>query len=98
MASLTKNTKFCLVGSVSAGKSTFLNSVFCKKLTQCKIKRTTMVPTRYIESETAVDTEEDIYRIVSEKNDAIIKKTENGDKLNEADYKELEFNVGKLDI
>ena len=60
MATLSKNTKLCLVGSVSAGKSTFLNSVFCKKLTQCKIKRTTMVPTRYIESETAIDTEEDI--------------------------------------
>ena len=98
MATLSKNTKLCLVGSVSAGKSTFLNSVFCKKLTQCKIKRTTMVPTRYIESETAVDTEEDIYRIVSEKNEEIIKKTESGEKLNEADYKELEFNVGKLDI
>jgi len=98
MASLTKNTKFCLVGSVSAGKSTFLNSVFCKKLTQCKIKRTTMVPTRYIENETAKDTETEIYRKVSEKNDAIIKKTENGNKLLEEDYKELEFNVGKLDI
>lgn len=98
MATLSKNTKLCLVGSVSAGKSTFLNSVFCKKLTQCKIKRTTMVPTRYIESETATDTEEDIYRIVSEKNEEIIKKTESGEKLNEADYKELEFNVGKLDI
>ena len=98
MATLSKNTKLCLVGSVSAGKSTFLNSVFCKKLTQCKIKRTTMVPTRYIESETATDTEEDIYRIVSEKNEEIIKKTESGEKLNESDYKELEFNVGKLDI
>ena len=98
MATLSKNTKLCLVGSVSAGKSTFLNSVFCKKLTQCKIKRTTMVPTRYIESETAVDTEEDIYRIVSEKNDAIIKKTEGGEPLVASDYKELEFNVGKLDI
>ena len=98
MATLSKNTKLCLVGSVSAGKSTFLNSVFCKKLTQCKIKRTTMVPTRYIESETAVDTEEDIYRIVSEKNDVIIKKTEGGEPLVASDYKELEFNVGKLDI
>ena len=57
-----------------------------------------MVPTRYIESETAVDTEEDIYRIVSEKNDAIIKKTEGGEPLVASDYKELEFNVGKLDI
>ena len=98
MDSLSKNTKLCLVGSVSAGKSTFLNSVFCKKLTQCKIKRTTMVPTRYIESESAIDTEEDIYRIVSEKNEEIIKKTESGEKLIASDYKELEFNVGKLDI
>ena len=64
MDSLSKNTKLCLVGSVSAGKSTFLNSVFCKKLTQCKIKRTTMVPTRYIENETAKDTETEIYRKV----------------------------------
>jgi hypothetical protein len=98
MASLTKNTKFCLVGGVSAGKSTFLNSVFCKKLTQCKIKRTTMVPTRYIENETAKDTETEIYRKVSEKNEEIIKKTECGEKLIASDYKELEFNVGKLDI
>lgn len=98
MDSLSKNTKLCLVGSVSAGKSTFLNSVFCKKFTQCKIKRTTMVPTRYIESESAIDTEEDIYRIVSEKNEEIIKKTESGEKLIASDYKELEFNVGKLDI
>ncbi len=98
MATLSKNTKLCLVGSVSAGKSTFLNSLFCRKLTQCKIKRTTMVPTRYIENETAIDTDEEIYRQVSEKNDEIIKKTESGEKLLEEDYKELEFNVGKLDI
>jgi hypothetical protein len=57
-----------------------------------------MVPTRYIESESAIDTEEDIYRIVSEKNEEIIKKTESGEKLVASDYKELEFNVGKLDI
>lgn len=97
--SLSQNTKFCIVGGVSTGKSTFLNGAFCEKLTQCKIKRTTMVPTCYIENDKATDSIEYIYKKISDKNKSIIEKTEKGFiGLSPEDYAELIFNVGKLDI
>ena len=92
------NINICFVGGVSTGKSTVLNSIFCEKLTQCKIKRTTMVPTVYVENAKSRTTPSEIYRIIEEKNKEIIEKTELGQKLDEDAYKELAFNVGKLDI
>jgi GTP-binding protein EngB required for normal cell division len=96
------NINICFVGGVSTGKSTILNAIFCEQLTQCKIKRTTMVPTVYIEnsvSSNPFETDsESIYKKISEKNQDIITKTENGHKLSKEEYSELVFNVGKLDI
>ena len=92
------NINICFVGGVSTGKSTVLNSIFCEKLTQCKIKRTTMVPTVYVENAKSKTTPSEIYRIIEEKNKEIIEKTELGQKLDEDTYAELAFNVGKLDI
>ena len=95
----TDNINLCFVGGVSTGKSTVLNSVFCEELTQCKIKRTTMWPTVYVENDFVQDiSPEEILKIISEKNKEIIEKTETGQKLDSGDYKELVFNVGKLDI
>ena len=95
----TDNINLCFVGGVSTGKSTVLNSVFCEELTQCKIKRTTMWPTVYVENDFVQDiATEEILKIISEKNKEIIEKTESGQKLDSCDYKELVFNVGKLDI
>ena len=95
----TDNINLCFVGGVSTGKSTVLNGVFCEELTQCKIKRTTMVPTVYIENQFNSNTPtEEIFRKISEKNKAIIEKTESGQKLDKDVYEELVFNVGKLDI
>ena len=95
----TDNINLCFVGGVSTGKSTVLNGVFCEELTQCKIKRTTMWPTVYVENETIQDiSTEEIYKIISEKNKEIIEMTESGKKIDSGDYKELVFNVGKLDI
>lgn len=71
---LSKETKFCIVGGVSTGKSTFLNGAFCQKLTQCKIKRTTMVPTCYIENDVAIDTTEYIYKTIETKINLLLKK------------------------
>jgi hypothetical protein len=96
-----ENINLCFVGGVSTGKSTVLNAIFCEELTQCKIKRTTMVPTIYVENEndapnlTAPDM---IFKTISDKNNDIILKTETGKKLDKNEYKELAFNVGKLDI
>jgi GTP-binding protein EngB required for normal cell division len=95
----TDNINLCFVGGVSTGKSTVLNGVFCEELTQCKIKRTTMWPTVYVENEHIQDiSTEEIYKIISEKNKEIIEMTESGKKIDSGDYKELVFNVGKLDI
>jgi predicted GTPase len=95
------NINLCFVGGVSTGKSTILNAIFCEELTQCKIKRTTMVPTVYIENENNAEnltSPEVIFATISEKNKEIITKTERGEKLNKDEYNELAFNVGKLDI
>ena len=97
------NINICFVGGVSTGKSTGLNGVFCQKLTECKIKRTTMVPTIYVENENntnpyIVTPSDDIYEQVSKRNAMIIEKTEKGQRTAVEDYEELVFNVGKLDI
>jgi len=95
------NINICFVGGVSTGKSTILNAIFCEELTQCKIKRTTMVPTIYIENDNNpfhITPSEEIFKIISEKNKEIIEKTENGEKISTTEYSELAFNVGKLDI
>lgn len=95
------NINLCFVGGVSTGKSTILNAIFCEELTQCKIKRTTMVPTVYIENENNTEnltSPDAIFATISDKNKEIITKTERGEKLNKDEYNELAFNVGKLDI
>jgi GTP-binding protein EngB required for normal cell division len=98
-----ENINMCFVGGVSTGKSTLLNGIFCEQLTQCKIKRTTMVPTIYVENENDtpnLNLPEDIYATISAKNDEIIRLTEQStsSKTNRDTYRELVFNVGKLDI
>jgi predicted GTPase len=79
------NINLCFVGGVSTGKSTILNAIFCEELTQCKIKRTTMVPTVYIENDNNaknLTSPELIFTTISDKNKEIITKTETGKKLN----------------
>lgn len=96
-----ENINLCFVGGVSTGKSTILNAIFCEELTQCKIKRTTMTPTIYVENEdnspnlTSPDL---IFKTISCKNAEIIEKSEAGKKIDKKEYEELKFNVGKLDI
>jgi GTP-binding protein EngB required for normal cell division len=95
------NINLCFVGGVSTGKSTILNAIFCEQLTQCKIKRTTMVPTVYIENEndaTNLDKPEHIFDQIAKKNQEIIEKTETGAQVSEEEYAEIQFNVGKIDI
>lgn len=92
------NVNLCFVGGVSTGKSTILNAIFCEELTQCKIKRTTMVPTVYVENEVASDQTDEIYKKITEKNKDIIERTERGEKIKKNEYTEMVFNVGPLDI
>jgi GTP-binding protein EngB required for normal cell division len=98
MSTPTENINICFVGGVSTGKSTALNSIFGKKLTQCHFKRTTMIPTVYVENPSEISDTDTIYQQISQKNAELIEKTENGKKVSKEDYAEMVFNVGKLDI
>ena len=93
-----ENISICFVGCVSTGKSVLLNSIFCEKFAESKIKRTTMVPSVFIETEgeIVVNTDE-INRKISERNSLLIHNSEIGLE-SKSDYSELRFNVGKLDI
>jgi len=99
MSAPIENIHLCFVGGVSTGKSTLLNSIFCEELTQCKIKRTTMVPTIYVECASNVPRDDTavIFDTIAKKNAEIITKTERG-QTDEADYAEMMYNVGPLDI
>lgn len=93
------NLNIAFIGEVSTGKSTLLNAIFSNKneLAQTSIKRTTMLPTVFVEnnlSEQSIGKE--IYEEIKKKNLEIIKETETGITLETCN--ELVFNVGKLDI
>lgn len=94
------NINIAIVGCVSAGKSTIMNAMFCQDFSQCKIKRTTMMPTAFVETNTfEIQTPEEINRIISDKNTDIIKDTEAGKALDlRVHGVEMVFNVEKLDI
>lgn len=94
----TDNINISFIGGVSTGKSTILNTIFCEQLTQCKIKRTTMIPTIYIENTSLEVNVDEIYKTIESKNNELIKKTENREDITKDEYNELTFNVGKLDI
>ena len=40
-----------IVGSVSVGKSTLLNTIFAETFSDCKLKRTNMTPQVYFETD-----------------------------------------------
>jgi GTP-binding protein EngB required for normal cell division len=99
---LTSFINICLVGCVSAGKSTILNALFGQDYAQCKIKRTTMMPNVFMETDnkSQIDTLDKINKTISEINNQIYTQTENGLRpLKLSDYgNELNFYVGNMDL
>ena len=77
-----ENINIAILGCVSAGKSTILNAMFCQDLSQCKIKRTTMMPTAFVETQNKHETmtPDQINTAISSINKDIIQITERGDK------------------
>jgi GTP-binding protein EngB required for normal cell division len=91
----------CLVGCVSAGKSTILNAFFGQDYAQCKIKRTTMMPNKFIETDdnSLVDSFDIINTKIINTNKQIYTQTEEKNILNLDDYGvELTFYVGKMEM
>ena len=90
----SQNLNLCFVGCVSTGKSMLLNALFCEQLSQCKIKRTTMVPAIFIENEKEnenIISSEEIFKQIEEKNTEIIEKTESGIKMSSSVRTESSF-------
>lgn len=93
------NLNVCLVGCVSSGKSTILNTMFCEDLAQTKIKRTTMTPCIFIETEENSTSFDNINKKIAETNNKLIKQSESSSKPpKESDYDPLLFSVGKINI
>jgi predicted ATPase len=71
-----QNLNSAFIGEVSTGKSTILNGIYCREITQSSIKRTMMCPSIFIENKDLKDTDIDekkIYEEIKLKNQEIIK-------------------------
>lgn len=92
----------CVVGCVSAGKSTILNAFFGCDYAQCKIKRTTMMPNKFVETNSVgkIDSVEKINKTISDVNAQIYAQTDRGAKpLRLEDYgNELTFYVEGMEM
>ena len=78
-----RNLNLCMVGCISSGKSTLINTLFCKELIQTKMKRTLLNPCIFIETD---------------QNNDSIKTEENNNLSSENNYSPLIFNVDKIKI
>ena len=86
-----------IIGPISAGKSTLINTIFCESYSHCKIKRTTMTPQVYYESDKQrKKLAKDILKENASINESIIKKTENKELLTYEDIKENTYIVPKI--
>lgn len=96
---ITRNEiNIALIGPVSAGKSTILNTLFVEHYSDMKIKRTTMLPQVYKETEREDQyCNKDEIKQKNELNDKkYIESTENGVKLTFEELRELEYFVPKI--
>ena len=93
------NINICILGTVSAGKSTILNTLFCEDLSETKIKRTTMMPTYFVERNNNMSLDKEINEIIKKKNNEIIKQTEKNTTLNLKNHgDQLIFNINKIHV
>jgi predicted GTPase len=86
-----------ILGAVSAGKSTLLNTIFANTYSECKIKRTTMTPQIYLETD-KLNTR--AAKKIIENNSIINKKlielSESGEVVTQNDIKEVYHLVPKV--
>lgn len=87
-----------LIGPVSSGKTTLLNTLFVEQYANMKIKRTTMMPQIYHETDNINQyLNKDEIKSKNEQNDKyFIEQTENGNILTFEELKELEYYVPQV--
>lgn len=90
------NINIAILGPVSAGKSTFFNSLFTQTCSEMKRKKTTMLPQIYKTTfdEDHIDSIEKIYNKNKASNEEILTKRENGTFNYQTDFKEIIHSVG----
>ena len=95
--SFTENIHIAILGPVSAGKTTLLNSLFSDTYSDMKRKKTTMLPQIYQTHINGkdLDTAETIFKKNKESNDAILKLREEN-KYTQKDFIELTYNVNSI--
>ena len=86
-----------ILGAVSVGKSTLVNTIFAETFSKCKIKRTTMTPQIYLETDKVeTETASKINAKNTEINTKLISKTEAGETVTLDDIKETIYLVPKV--
>jgi hypothetical protein len=88
------NIHIAILGPVSAGKSTFLNSLFSNTFSDMKRKKTTMLPQIYqiTNDNDEINSAEEIYKMNHESNERILKLREEN-KYTQEDFTELKYKV-----
>jgi predicted GTPase len=86
-----------ILGAISAGKSTLLNTFFANTYSDCKIKRTTMMPQIYLETEKMnTRAAKKIRETNSSVNKELIELSESGKQVTKEDIIEIQHLVPKI--
>ena len=98
MNTYCENIKIAILGPVSAGKSTFFNSLCSNTCSDMKRKKTTMLPQIYniVHDKNKIDSIEDIYNKNKESNERILNLRENGQFIIEKDFTEIIHNINLI--
>ena len=84
--------RVAILGSVSVGKSTLVNSIFVKQFSKTKIKRTTMLPCIFSETNENIILQK-VRDNINFINNNLIEKTEKGYTMSIDDCKANEYKV-----
>lgn len=94
-----QHINIAILGTVSAGKSTLLNNIYTAQYSNMKIKRTTMQPQVYLETDETNISQNDIEQIKAmneQLNKQLIDKTEKNETITISDIGETNYYVPKV--
>lgn len=95
-----ENLSISILGTINAGKSTLLNSLFCNSMSHTSIKRSTMSCYCFVENKNIINSIElstKIFQEIETNNSAIIELTEES-YCEDMICQQKVFNVGSLDV
>lgn len=97
---MTENIKLAIFGPVSAGKTTFFNSLMSNKCSGTARKKLTMLPQIYQivneNNSVQIDTIEEIYQKNKASNEEILRLREDGEFDQDCHFTELIYNINQI--